>query len=259
MTLRPYHIGFGAEDLDPDTAVVLLSGDPKRSQYIATERLSAARLLSDGRGLDSYAATLPNGRPVVCATSGMGAPSASIVINELAQIGMRTLIRVGTSGSIQPHVRSGSVVIPSAALCRHGAANDIAPTEYPAAADPFLTVQLSTCAAAAGIDHHVGVVASVDTFFEGQERTASSANPYLLRNLQGSMDEYVHLRILSYEMEAGTLFKMGGVYGLRTAAVLAIIAERNEGENPDLAAKDRAVDNAISVAIQGAVHASEAV
>jgi uridine phosphorylase len=249
---RPYHIGFGVDDLPQATSIALLSGDPGRSRHIAETRLSGSRLLSDGRGLDSFVATLPNGQPVVCATSGMGAPSASIVVNELAQVGITTIIRIGTSGSIQPHVHIGSVVIASAALCRHGAADDIAPPEYPAAADPFLTVALAHAAQADGVVHHVGVIASVDTFFEGQERTASSANPHLLRRLRGSMDEYVHLGILSYEMEAGTLFKMGGVYGLSTAAVLAIIAERSEAEQPDLAAKDRAVDHAITVAIAGA-------
>lgn len=251
-TIRPYHIGFSAADLEEGTTIALLSGDPGRSRHIAESKLVGARLLSDERGLDSYAATLSNGRPVVCATSGMGAPSASIVINELAQIGITTIIRIGTSGSIQRHVAIGSVVIAHAALCRHGAADDIAPPEYPAAADPFLTVALANAASEAGVAHHVGVTASVDTFFEGQERTATSANPHLLRRLQGSMDEYVNLGILNYEMEAGTLFKMGGVYGISTGCVLAIIAARHDAENPDLALKATAVDNAIDVAIRAA-------
>ncbi len=251
-TIRPYHIGFGAADLAPGTTIALLSGDPGRSRHIAEAKLTGGRLLSDERGLDSYAGILPGGRPVVCATSGMGAPSASIVINELVQIGITTIIRIGTSGSIQRHVGIGSVVIPHAALCRQGAADDIAPAEYPAAADPFLTVALADAARTAGITHHVGVTASVDTFFEGQERTATSANPHLLRRLQGSMEEYVNLGVLNYEMEAGTLFKMGGVYGISTGCVLAIIAARHEAENPDLTLKAAAVDNAIDVAVNAA-------
>jgi uridine phosphorylase len=252
MSERQYHIGFGVDDLDLNTTITLLSGDPKRSEYIAKSRLANPRLLSDERGLNSYTGTLPNGRPVVCATSGMGAPSTSIVVNELVQVGIRTIIRIGTSGSIQLHVNTGSVVIPHAALCRHGAAEDIAPTEYPAAADPFLTVALSAAANEANIAHHVGVTASVDTFFEGQERTATSANKHLIRRLEGSLQEYVHLGILNYEMEAGTLFKMGGVYGISTGCVLAIIAARHDSEQPDLSLKDRAVDNAIDVAVRAA-------
>jgi uridine phosphorylase len=251
-SIRPYHIGFGADDLAPGTSIALLSGDPGRSRHIAENKLADGRLLSDERGLDSYAATLPSGKPVVCATSGMGGPSASIVINELVQIGITTIIRIGTSGSIQRHVDIGSLVIPHAALCRQGAAHDVAPIEYPAAADPFLTVALANAARQVGATHHVGVTASVDTFFEGQERTATSANPHLIRRIAGSMDEYINLGILNYEMEAGTLFKLGGVYGISTGCVLAIIAARHDAENPDLELKSITIDRAIDVAIAAA-------
>ena len=91
--------------------------------------------LSENRGLNSYLARLPNGRRFISATSGMGAPSLSIVVNELVQVGVRVIIRVGTSGSIQSDVKMGSVVITRAALCRQGAADDIAPDDYPAAGE----------------------------------------------------------------------------------------------------------------------------
>ncbi len=227
-----YHIGFGAEDLPAGTTLALLSGDPGRSELIATEHLADHGLLARNRGLDAFHARLPGGAPVVCATSGMGAPSMSIVVNELVQIGIRTVIRIGTAGSIQDHVRVGSVVIGSGALTNQGAAADIAPPEFPAVADPFLAVTLAVAARRLGIDHHVGVMASVDTFFEGQERSASSANPHLLRRLRGMIDEYHDLGVLNFEMEAGTLFKMGTVYGFAAGCVCAIIAQRTEDESP---------------------------
>jgi len=247
-----YHIGFGRSELPDGTSLALLSGDPDRSQLIATRYLTGGRELARNRGLDSFAATLPGGAPVVCATSGMGAPSMSIVVNELVQVGMRTIIRVGTAGSIQDHVRAADVVIGSGALTNQGAAADVAPPEFPAVADPFLTVTLADAADALGIAHHVGVMASVDTFFEGQERSESSANPRLLRRLRGMIDEYRDLRILNFEMEAGTLFKMGAVYGFAAGCVCAIIAQRGEDEAPRLAAKDAAIDRAIRVAVEAA-------
>lgn len=252
MSERMYHVGFGADDLPDGTTIALLSGDPERSELIATETLADGRALSRNRGLDGFLAALPSGRPVVCATSGMGAPSMSIVVNELVQVGIRTIIRIGTSGSIQDHVRVGSVVIGSGALTNQGAADDIAPPQYPAAADPFLTVALARAAEAAGIDHHVGIMASADTFFEGQERSASSANPHLLRRVRGMVDEYAALRVLNFEMEAGTLFKMGNVYGFHAGCVCGIIAQRTEDERPDLTQKDAAVDRAIAVAVAAA-------
>jgi uridine phosphorylase len=247
-----YHVGFAPADLPDGTSIALLSGDPDRSELLATELLDHGEVLARRRGLDAFHARLPGGAPVLCATSGMGAPSMSIVVNELAQAGIRTIIRVGTSGSIQPHVLTGSVVIASAALTNQGAANDIAPVEFPAVADPFLTVAMAEEARRLGIPHHVGVMASTDTFFEGQERSGSSANPHLLRRLRGMIDEYVDLGVLSFEMEAGSLFKMGTVYGFTAGCVVGIVAQRTEAEEPDLEAKATAVDAAARVAIASA-------
>ncbi len=250
---RLYHIGFGRHDLgDNPPRIALLSGDPERARLIAHTALRDARTLSEHRGLHSYVGTLPNGAPLLSATSGMGAPSLSIVVNELVQVGIRTIIRVGTSGSIQAHILPGSIVISSAALCRQGAADDIAPREFPAAADPFVTVALIEAARAAGVEHYVGVTASVDTFYEGQERT-ESANPHLLRWLRGITDEYRSLNVLNYEMEAGTLFKMGLVYGFAAGCVCGIVAQRTAGEAIVLEQKAVAVERAIAVAVRAAM------
>lgn len=250
-----YHIGFGKGDLgEPPPLIALLSGDPDRARHIAREApgVTFEKKLSENRGLNSYLARLPNGRRFISATSGMGAPSLSIVVNELVQLGIRVIIRVGTSGSIQSDVSMGSVVITRAALCRQGAADDIAPREYPAAANPFLTMALVQAAREFNTAWHIGITASVDTFFEGQERTDSSVNKKLLRHLRGMTDEYRALNILNFEMEAGTLFKIGCVYGIATACICAIIAARTQGENPDLQAKERAVRDAIRIALRAA-------
>ena len=244
-----YHIGFGAKDFDANPpTMALLSGDPDRAKLIAETYLKDVKMLSEHRGLNSYVGTLPSGKRLLSATSGMGAPSLSIVVNELVQVGIRQIIRIGTCGSIQAHVKPGSVVITRASLCRQGAANDIAPVEYPAAADPFLTVKLAETAKEMGIDYHVGITASVDSFYEGQERSAS-ANPHLMRWLQGITEEYRHLNILNYEMESGTLFKMAGVYGFEAACICGVIAQRTASESVVLEAKANAVENAIKVAI----------
>ncbi len=245
-----YHIGFGQRDLGDDLpTLALLSGDPNRARAIAETHFSEMRALSENRGLNSYVGRLANGVRVLSATSGMGAPSLSIVVNELVQVGIRQIIRIGTCGSIQAHVKPGSVVISRASLCRQGAALDIAPVEYPAAADPFLTVALANAAKKLGIDYHVGITASVDTFYEGQERT-ESANPHLLRQLRGITEEYRHLNVLNYEMESGTLFKMAGVYGFQAACICGVIAQRTASEQVVLDAKISAVDNAIRVAVE---------
>ena len=253
-----YHIGFGREALGanpPDIA--LLSGDPERAQLIAQDYLRDVRTLSEHRGLNSYVGVLPNGRPLLSATSGMGAPSLSIVVNELVQAGIRTIIRVGTTGSIQLHVRAGSCVISHAALCRQGAANDIAPLEYPAVADLYLTMALVNAARELNAPFHVGITASVDTFYEGQERSEISANPSLLPHLHGITDAYRRLNILNYEMECGTLFKMGTVYGFAAGCVCGVIAQRTEDESVLVEQKTIAVENAIRIALHAAEHLTD--
>src|SRR6266542_1683324 len=249
---RFYHIGFDRDALGADPpSIALLSGDPERAQMIARTYLRDARVLSEHRGLNSYVGTLPGGRPILSCTSGMGAPSLSIVVNELVQAGVRQIVRIGTCGSIQPHVLPGSIVITRAALCRQGAAADIAPAEYPAAADPFLTVALVNAARELQVGYHLGITASVDTFYEGQERS-ESANSHLLRWLRGITEEYRHLNVLNYEMESGTLFKMAGVYGFAAACVCGVIAQRTAGEAIVLDQKGAAVASAIRVALAAA-------
>lgn len=246
----PYHINFTREDLgDCPPTFALLSGEPERTTLIATHYLTNIRLLSDYRGFNSYVGYWHN-QPILLATSGIGAPSLSIVVNELVQVGIRQIIRIGTCGAIQPQVKVGSLVISQGALCRQGAADDIAPPEYPSVADPFLTVALANAAQALQVDYHLGVTASVDTFYEGQERTNSSVNPYLQRFLQGITAEYRNLGILNYEMEAGTLFKMAGVYGFQAACICAVVAQRTEHEEIILESKQTAIHRGIQVALK---------
>ena len=249
--MKLYHIGFSKSDLGvnaPET--VLLSGEPERSQYIARTYLQNVKLLSEYRGLNSYLGNLPCGKPVLVATSGMGASSLSIVVNELVRVGIKQFVRIGTCGSIQPHVPVGSVVVSQAALTRQGAALDIAPVEYPAVADPYLTVALVEAARKLDVSCHLGITASVDTFYEGQERTESSANPHLQPWLKGITETYRHLNILNYEMEAGTLLKMAGVYGFAAGCVCAVVAQRTKAETIAIEDKDITVNKAIEVAVQ---------
>ncbi|HOS96542.1 MAG TPA: nucleoside phosphorylase [Deltaproteobacteria bacterium] len=249
---KKYHIGFSREDLGQTPPVAaLLCGDPDRTRRIALHfpGVVPGTVLSEKRGLFSGVCSLENGMPLLCATSGMGASSTSIVVNELVQVGIRIIIRVGTTGSIQDHIRAGSVLITKAALCRQGASLDIAPVEYPAAADPFVTLAMVRSARDLGVLAHLGITASVDTFFEGQERTLTSANPRLLRRLQGVTEEYRGLNIANYEMECGTLLKMAGVYGFAAGCVCAVIDDRSTGEEIDLSVKSRAENDAIRVAL----------
>src|ERR1035437_6274708 len=97
--------------------IVLLPGDPNRATAMASlfdGGLAAARTVNDHRLLFGYTGTC-GGVPISVQTTGMGAPSAAIVVEELLRLGARRLIRVGTCGGIGRGIRTGDLVIATAA------------------------------------------------------------------------------------------------------------------------------------------------
>lgn len=247
------HMNFDIDFLRQNNVTLcILCGDPQRSQMIAEKYLKNTALITDHRGLNCYIGDTSLGKPILIATSGMGAPSASIVVNELAQAGITTIIRVGSTGSIAPHIPLGSVIVNFASLCRQGAANDIAPLEYPAAASPVISNSL--CLNAKKIYDKVfyGINASVDTFYEGQERY-QGANPNLMEKQRGLIKEYQNLNILNFEMETGTILKMANVYKLHAGSICAVVATRyssgTEGEALHLEGANAAVDICVRSAL----------
>jgi uridine phosphorylase len=244
-----YHLGFGKSSIkEQNLDSCIISGDPERAEVIATNHLKEARCISSHRGLKFFVGKTASGKHIISGTSGMGAPSLSIVVSELFMLGIRNFIRVGTSGSIQRHVKAGDLVVSQASLCAQGTANDIAPISFPAAADPELSLALFRSAQELKFKTHIGVTASVDSFYEGQERYDGAKKKLLRKNI-GLMEEYRELGILNFEMESGTLFKMGLVYGFKAACICAVVAERAQSEKVDQSKISEAVDHAIKVAV----------
>lgn len=222
------HLEFNPEDLQKHEAkYCILSGDPRRSQLIAEQYLLNSVLVSETRGLLCYLGYTHQQIPIIAATSGMGAPSTSIVVNELIQSGITHFIRVGTTGALQKQIKAGDIIVNNASLCLQGAANDIAPVEYPAVSSPILSTELFYSAKNIHKNVFFGINASVDSFYEGQERY-NSANPNLIRKQVGLIDEFRKLNILNIEMESGTLFKMSQVYGFYAASICSVVATRYE-------------------------------
>src|SRR5579871_2740831 len=94
--MSPIHIHPTAE-LAPR---VLLPGDPGRALLLAQTLLSEPRMFNHNRGLWGYTGTAPDGEPLTIQSTGMGGPSAAIVVSELADLGARELVRVGTCGAL---------------------------------------------------------------------------------------------------------------------------------------------------------------
>jgi purine-nucleoside phosphorylase len=96
--------------MGPTAAAAILCGDPARALAIAQELLSEPRMSNHHRGLWGYFGETADGRELTIQATGIGGPSAAIVVSELARRGMRAAIRVGTCRSAGPAPEVGTSV-----------------------------------------------------------------------------------------------------------------------------------------------------
>lgn len=250
---RVYHLNLTKHEIE-GAEMALLPGDPGRVSKIA-EALSAesggakkatAQEIAYKREYRSWLVKA-RGAAVLVTSTGIGGSATSIAVEELAMLGVRTFIRVGTTGAIQRRIKPGDVVISTGAVRLDGASTHYAPIEYPAVADLDVTNALIAGAKAANIRSHVGITCSTDTFYPGQER-ADSFTGYVPRRFQGITKEWEKLNVLNYEMEAATLFTMSSALGLRAGCVTGVVLERHTTEHVMHEDLRRAEEHAIAVA-----------
>ncbi|GLS91776.1 uridine phosphorylase [Psychromonas marina] len=243
-----FHLGLTKKMLDGAT-VAIVPGDPERVQRIA-ELMENATFLASHREYTSYLAYIDGKAVVVCST-GIGGPSTSIAVEELAQLGVRTFLRIGTTGAIQQHINPGDVIVTQAAVRLDGASLHFAPMEFPAVANFEATTAMVAACRDAGVEPHIGITASSDTFYPGQERY-DTVSARVTRRFKGSMQEWQDLGVLNYEMESSTLFTMCASQGWRAACVAGVIVNRTQQEIPDEATMKKTEVNAIAIVVAAA-------
>ena len=243
-----FHLGLTQEQLC-GAQLAIVPGDPARVEKIA-QVMNNARFLANHREFTSWLAELDGYSIVICST-GIGGPSTSIAIEELAQLGIRTFLRIGTTGAIQPHIKVGDVLVTTAAVRLDGASLHFAPLAFPAVADFECTTALVNSARAANVPLHIGITASSDTFYPGQERYDTYSGR-VVSALQGSMAQWQAMGVMNYEMESATLFTMCASQGLRAGMVAGVIVNRTQQEIPDAAAMQCSERQAIQVVVAAA-------
>jgi uridine phosphorylase len=245
-----YHLNINSDDIERAT-VALLPGDPGRVEAIAmTAPFARSRELAFKREYRTWITYL-GATPVLVASTGIGGPSASIAIDELAQLGVRTFLRVGTTGAIQPDVGVGTVIVTTGAVRLDGASTHYAPIEYPAVADHEVVEAAIAAARALGVPHRAGISASCDTFYPGQERYDSYSG-YVPRRFQGITEEWRNLHVLNYEMESSTILTLCAAMGLRGGCVSGVVVNRAHSEVVSMDGLKTGEANAVRVAV-GAV------
>lgn len=243
-----FHLDLAKNDLRGAT-LAIVPGDPDRVARIA-ERLDDPVPLAATREFTSMRGSL-DGKPLVVCSTGIGGPSTSITVEELAQLGVTTFLRAGTTGAIQPDIEPGEVIVTTGAVRLDGASFHFAPPEFPAVADFACTTALVAAARETGVRLHVGITASSDTFYPGQERYDTVAGRVIPR-FRGSLVEWQTLGVLNYEMESATLFTMCSALGLRAGCVAGVLVNRTRDETPATGASRQVEATTVGVVVDAA-------
>jgi uridine phosphorylase len=186
----------------------LLPGDPGRALALAQELLTKPKMSNHARGLWGYTGETPDGHPLSIQSTGMGGPSAAIVLRELAELGVRRAIRVGTCGALDPELRHGDLLVAGEALAEDGTSRALGAGEG-VAPDAELTARLA--AQLSGPPSPARIV-STDLFYDGE-----AEGPSHQRSAAWS-----RRGAAAVEMEAATLFALGPRLGVATACLLAV-------------------------------------
>jgi uridine phosphorylase len=238
--MMKYHIKLTHEMIG-SAKIAILPGDPGRVEKTAKAISPDAYFLASNREYTSWITNVGKERVLVCST-GIGGPSLSIAVEELASLGIEKFIRIGTTGAIQPHIAIPSLIITTGAVRLDGASKHYAPVEYPAVADLAITNALVSGAKAAKIPYYTGITASSDTFYPGQERYDTFSG-YVIKDFQNSLKEWQKLNVLNFEMESSALFTIASAFGLQAGCISSVIVNRTSSEMPDDAVLKEAEKN----------------
>jgi uridine phosphorylase len=184
----------------PYAADALLPGDPGRALALAQQLLTELKMSNHHRGLWGYSGETPSGRRLSIQATGMGAPSAAIVLEELSALGVRRAIRVGTCGALDPRLSLGELIGAEAALAEDGVSRALGANRL---AHPDSALQAGlTAAGAAG-----ALIATTDLFYEVDS---------------GARQGWIEAGARAVEMEAAALFALGARLGVAVGCALVV-------------------------------------
>jgi DeoD family purine-nucleoside phosphorylase len=185
----------------------LLPGDPLRARYIAETYLDGAVQRNAERGMLGYTGEW-EGRPVSVQSTGMGCPSAAIVMEELVQLGVKRFLRVGTCGGLQADLELGDLIVATTAVPADGTARHYVGGEPHVPTANWELVH-GAVHAAKELDQpvRVGALATSDTFYD----------PDSERHKRWSQRG-----VLGVEMEAAVLFTIGALREVAAGALCTV-------------------------------------
>lgn len=225
------HIACEPQDL---ASTLIMPGDPKRSQRIAREYLADAKLVNDVRGVQGYTGKF-NGHSVSVMASGMGGPSMGIYSHELfAFLGVKTIIRVGTMGALDPNLKLGDVVLAQAASYNSNFMSQFRMNgTFSPIADFELLMQAFKNAESMNIPCIVGNILTSDYFYNFSNDTA----------------DWAKVGVLGVEMETAILYANAAIHKRRALSILTVSDSVNCEEMLTPEERENNLDKAIRLAL----------
>jgi len=185
----------------------LLPGDPLRAKYIAETYFDDIQQRNSERGLLGYTGTF-DGKPVSVQGTGMGCPGATIVFEELIQLGVKKLVRVGTCGGLQGHHELGDLIVALSAVADDRTADHLVGGEPHCPTASWEIIHGAVHAAKQmNLPMHVGPIVSSDVFYNPDE---------------GQYGRWSERGVLAVEMEASALFTVAALRGVQSGCLLTV-------------------------------------
>ena len=205
---KMWHIGLDENDIGKH---IIMPGDPARCKMIA-QYFDESRFIGESRGNPTYTGKY-HGVDVSTMCTGMGSMAVAVCTEELKHIGAKSLIRMGTSGSLQPNIPDGSIVIATGAVRGEGATKEYIGDDYPAIADVDVVYCLRQACKEFGVDPYVGIVRSHDAFY--------LESPGAHEGYMDRIKPWTDAGVLAVENESAALFTVSSLIGgLRSGTIL---------------------------------------
>ena len=227
----PDHLGIASTS----SRVAIITGNRDRVPTISGY-FEAYRELSDVRGFLCYEAYL-NKIPLLVVAGGVGAPSTAIVAEELIDLGITAIIRIGTCGALQTIIEVGDLVIPTGCVREEGTSLQYIDSAFPAIPDQLVLNELIVGASRQHTRYHVGITHCKDAYYS--ERPGKQLDP---EKTGQQWELWRKAGVLATEMETSTLFILGSLRGIRTGALFI-----NVGKITDPTLFNRSLANAVRI------------
>ncbi|MGH4037334.1 MAG: nucleoside phosphorylase [Sphaerochaeta sp.] len=203
-------------------SIVIFSGDPWRVEVLK-QYLDNVKHVAFKREFNTYTGTY-KGVPITVTSTGIGAPSAAIAMEEMYECGMKVAVRMGTVMSLIDNTL-GDFIIPVGAVRRESTSKTYVEEAFPAVADFGLVQSMNESVETYSKNHLNGITATLDGFYSQMHDSKFSVEKK--RNMNSVFDELKDMGVIGLDMESSLILTLGRLMGVKTAIVTVVTVLEN--------------------------------